>query len=282
MINRTGRSAFGFQTQGNEIPADVIHWRRCRRSQPALHCPRTHRCKNIIKASAIGSRSSGGSSIKPQSITIELSGQWRWVRDRAIAARRCCAAGLAKGMSVLDVGTGTGLVARQAAGIVGEPRLVTGLDPSAGMLAQAVEHLSIRVVRASAEQMPLAESSFDFLSMGYALRHVTDLAASFREFYRVLKPGGTLCLLEITRPAGRFRTTLVRWYMRSLVPLISRIASRSRQSPRLWEYYWDTIEACVPPTRVVEAIGAAGFTDVKHHVQWGLFSEYTARKSNVT
>ena len=106
-------------------------------------------------------------------------------------------------MNVLDVAIGTGLVARQAIAIVGNPRLVLGLDPSAGMLAQAIANLSIPVIRATAERIPLASDGFDFLSMGYALRHVADLGAALSEFYRVLKPGGTLCLLEITRRAAR-------------------------------------------------------------------------------
>jgi demethylmenaquinone methyltransferase / 2-methoxy-6-polyprenyl-1,4-benzoquinol methylase len=66
--------------------------------------------------------------------------------------------------------------------------------------------------------------------------------------------------------------------MRFLFPLLSRLASRGNKSPLLWEYYWDTIEACVPPPRVLQAMRDAGFTDVKQAVQFGLFSEYTALK----
>jgi demethylmenaquinone methyltransferase/2-methoxy-6-polyprenyl-1,4-benzoquinol methylase len=66
--------------------------------------------------------------------------------------------------------------------------------------------------------------------------------------------------------------------MRVLVPLISRLTSRSARSPLLWEYYWDTIEACVPPERVLAAMQAAGFANVRRHVAFGLFSEYTATK----
>jgi demethylmenaquinone methyltransferase / 2-methoxy-6-polyprenyl-1,4-benzoquinol methylase len=188
-------------------------------------------------------------------------------------------AGLQPGMKVLDVATGTGLVARQAAEIVGNPKLIFGLDPSAGMLAQARTNLSIHAVRATAEQLPLALHSFDFLSMGYALRHVADLSAAFAEFHRVLKPGGIVCILEITRPKSRLAMLLVRWYMRVIVPLLSRVACRGNKSPLLWKYYWDTIEACIPPTRVLEAMRAAGFADVKQRVQFGLFSEYTGKKA---
>ncbi|HZL34502.1 MAG TPA: class I SAM-dependent methyltransferase, partial [Tepidisphaeraceae bacterium] len=152
------------------------------------------------------------------------------------------------------------------------------LDPSAGMLAQAVRQLSIQVVRGVGEQLPLADSAFDFLSMGYALRHLGDVSAAFGEFFRVLKPGGAMCLLEITRPAGRVPLAILKWYMRALVPLLSRVAARTAQSPLLWQYYWDTIEACLPPARVLQAMRDAGFMDVKRGVELGIFSEYTGRK----
>src|SRR4051812_22336127 len=176
-------------------------------------------------------------------------GTGSWYRRQALVR-----AGLKKGMRVLDVAIGTGLVAREAAKIVGDPKLVLGVDPSAGMLAEAVGQLSIRVARGVGEQLPVADNCFDLVSMGYALRHLGDLSRAFAEFFRVLKPGGTACILEITMPNGAAGRTLLRWYMRAMVPMISRLTSRSAQSPLLWEYCWDTIEACLPPERVMQAM----------------------------
>ena len=126
--------------------------------------------------------------------------------------------------------------------------------------------------------MPLADDSFDFLSMGYALRHLSDLRSAFGEFFRVLRPGGVACIMEISRPAGRISAIGLRWYMRRMVPMLSRLVGNSQQSPRLWQYYADTIEACIPPERVLQSMRDAGFSDVKRYVEWGVFSEYTARK----
>ena len=122
-------------------------------------------------------------------------GSGPWYRHQAL--RR---AGLEPGMRVLDIGTGTGLMAREAAIIAGDARLVTGVDPSAGMMANAVLPEGVTLVEGRAESIPLPDASFDFLCMGYALRHIGDFAAACAEFHRVLKPGGRLCLLEITRP----------------------------------------------------------------------------------
>ncbi len=88
-------------------------------------------------------------------------------------------AGLTTGMRVVDVGVGTGLVAREAARIVGSAHLVTGVDPSSGMLAQAVVPEGVALLEGSAEQLPLPDGEADFLSMGYALRHISDLGLRF-------------------------------------------------------------------------------------------------------
>lgn len=201
-------------------------------------------------------------------------GSGRWYRREALLR-----AGLAPGMRVLDVGVGTGLVASQAAGIVGDPGLVTGLDPSPGMMDNARLPAGVKLVEGYAERIPLPDASFDFVSMGYALRHIGDLSAAFREFHRVLKPGGRLCLLEITRPENRIKAAMLKAYMRGIVPWLARFASRSGDTPLLWAYYWDTIDACAPPARVISTLEAAGFAEVGRHLELGIFSEYRARKA---
>lgn len=187
-------------------------------------------------------------------------------------------AGLAPGMRVVDVGTGTGLVAREAIRILGDANAVTAVDPSPGMLRHATLPQGATLLEGSAESLSLGDASVDFLSMGYALRHISDLAAAFAEFFRVLKPGGTVCILEITRPAGRLASAILKGYMRGVVPAFAWVVSRSRETPRLMRYYWDTIEACVSPQEVAQALAHAGFTDVTRHVELGLLSEYRARK----
>jgi demethylmenaquinone methyltransferase/2-methoxy-6-polyprenyl-1,4-benzoquinol methylase len=200
-------------------------------------------------------------------------GSGSWYRRQAL--RR---AGLTQGMRVLDVAIGTGLVAREEMEIAGDPKLVLGVDPSIGMIAQARRTLPVNAVLGVAEELPLADAQFDFLSMGYALRHLTDLAVTFREFLRVLRPGGRLCVLEISRPRNALRRAAIKAYMRWIVPAITRLATHHADSQLLWQYYWDTIEACVPAETVTAALATAGFEDVSHHCELGVFSEYFARK----
>jgi demethylmenaquinone methyltransferase / 2-methoxy-6-polyprenyl-1,4-benzoquinol methylase len=201
-----------------------------------------------------------------------------WYRGQALER-----AGLKAGMRVVDVGVGTGLVAREAARITGNPALVTGVDPSPGMMAQAQTKVpaGVRLVEGTAEAIPADDAHFDFLSMGYALRHISDLSVAFKEFHRVLKPGGQLCLLEITCPETRWGRGLLKFYMKGIVPLLSLVVGRKSNTRKLWRYYWDTIEACVPPAQIVETLKAAGFTDVRRHIEvkgMSILAEYQARK----
>ncbi|HEV7667209.1 MAG TPA: class I SAM-dependent methyltransferase [Thermoanaerobaculia bacterium] len=185
-------------------------------------------------------------------------------------------AGLTAGMKVLDVATGTGVVARAALEVVGSTGRVIGLDPSAGMLREAGRIPDLRCVRGFAEALPVADQSVDFLSMGYALRHVADLAATFAEYRRVLRPGGRLLILEIFRPQNRFALAWVRFYLRRLIPWLAAV--RSREARTMMEYFWDTIDACVPPEAILSALREVGFTDVRRVVQWGFLTEYQARR----
>lgn len=110
----------------------------------------------------------------------------------------------ADGGSVLDVATGTGLVAGR---LLARGHRVTGLDQSREMLAVARRRFGDRVelVEASAAEMPFADASFDHLTFTYLLRYVDDPGATLAGLARVVRPGGTIASLEFGVPRGAWR-----------------------------------------------------------------------------
>jgi len=203
-------------------------------------------------------------------------GSGRWYRRQALAR-----AGIRAGMTVADVACGTGLVSREALALVGPTGVVIGLDPSEGMLERAAAALggfaNFMARPSRAESLELDDQSVDAVTFGYALRHVDDIGLALSEFRRVLRPGGTVCMLEITQPTHRAGKFLLKAYMRILAGVVCRFSRLSARTPELWDYYWDTIEKCVPPEAVLECMRRAGFTDVRRGVQLGIFSEYVGR-----
>src|SRR5688500_7295077 len=103
-------------------------------------------------------------------------GSGSWYRRQALAR-----AGVGPGAAVLDVGCGAGLLAREALRLIGRSGRLVGVDPSPGMLAQA-ELPGVELLEGIAEDLPVPDGSFDFVTLGYALRHVADLQQAFGEF----------------------------------------------------------------------------------------------------
>jgi demethylmenaquinone methyltransferase/2-methoxy-6-polyprenyl-1,4-benzoquinol methylase len=169
-------------------------------------------------------------------------------------------AGLTPGMTVLDVGCGTGVLGEHARRLVGPSGRVLGLDPSRGMLAIARGKRALESVQARAEHLPLADGSVDFLVMGYALRQLPRLDPVFAEFARVLRPGGRLLMLELVPPQRRLARSGFRAYLRHLVPwLVARHRSERAQARQLMEHTWTTIVRTAPPPQVLATLRAHGF-----------------------
>ena len=133
---------------------------------------------------------------------------------------------------VLDVATGTGMVARALVRASGCQ--VVGVDQSRQMLARAREvtaakpSLAARITfsEAYAERLPFADGEFDHVTFTYLLRYVDDPGATVRELARVLKPGGRLASLEFGVPARAPARGLWRGYTRVGLPGLGRLVSR--------------------------------------------------------
>lgn len=178
---------------------------------------------------------------------------------------------------MLDVATGTGLVAAELAR---RGFRVTGLDQSPEMLAIARARFrgAIDLVESSAESLPFPDRSFDHLTVAYLLRYVDDPGSALAELARVVRPGGTVSSLEFGVPRGPWRP-LWEAYVRAVLPPAGRLLSPGWHAVGRFlgssiRDYW----AAYPAERQRALWLAAGLADVRERrlslgggvVTWGV------------
>jgi demethylmenaquinone methyltransferase/2-methoxy-6-polyprenyl-1,4-benzoquinol methylase len=173
------------------------------------------------------------------------------LRWRSLAA----AAAVSPGDRVLDAACGTGDLALDLrAGAAS----VTGLDFSPRMLERARrKDAGIEWVEGDVLALPFADASFDAATIGFGARNLADLDLGLRELRRVLRPGGRLAVLEITRPRGPLAPLLQVWFGR-VVPRLGRVVSGGSA----YAYLPASVARFPGVDEVAEMLARAGFPGV--------------------
>ena len=169
----------------------------------------------------------------------------------------------------LDVATGTGDIAFALAGRVGPEGEVVGVDFSEGMLTLAdakarergmADH--VRFQWADALDLPFGDGEFDAATVGFAGRNVTDLPRFFSEMRRVVRPGGRVVHLEISRPRLPIFRTLFQLYFYHLVPLIEGRLAGSRDA---YTYLPNSLTLFPGVDELAQIMADAGLREVRAH-----------------
>jgi len=163
------------------------------------------------------------------------------------------------GERVLDLCTGTGDLA-----VLCEKRgaQVVGLDISLPMLKRATRKTSRSLlVVGDAENLPFSSQSFHRVIMGFGLRNLSCPRRGLKETYRVLKPGGTLGILEFSPSPSRWIRSPYRLYLKTILPLIGGLVSGNRGA---YDHLSSSIEEFLKPEEVIKEMEGIGFSRVRH------------------
>jgi demethylmenaquinone methyltransferase/2-methoxy-6-polyprenyl-1,4-benzoquinol methylase len=183
-----------------------------------------------------------------RTMTAGLDGRWRRITAEAAVQ---------SGDKVLDACCGTGDLAIAAARVGGK---VTGLDFSERMLERARRKApELEWVSGDVLALPFADASFDAATVGFGVRNVEDLERALRELRRVLRSGGRLGILEITRPRGLL-APFYRFWFDGVVPLLGKLLPGGSA----YTYLPASVRRFPAPEALAELIGTAGFADVSY------------------
>mgnify|MGYP001241385725 CR=1 FL=1 len=165
------------------------------------------------------------------------------------------------GDKVLDVATGTGDVAFSIKKKYKTE--ITGLDLSINMLeiakkkANKYKFNDIIFIEGDAENLPFEDNSFDKVVISYGLRNLGDVEKGLKEFYRVLKPGGKLGVLEFFEPKSTIMTKLFKFYFNKVLPRIGSLFSNSKA----YRYLPESVENFVSPEELKKLLENSNFSN---------------------
>ena len=183
---------------------------------------------------------------------------------------------------LLDIATGTGDFALLAATKLAKCSVV-GADISEGMMKigqQKAESLGLQekvhFERQDCTALSYPDETFDSVIAAFGIRNFQDLEKGLTEMFRVLKPGGMFCVLELTHPVGFPMKQLFRLYSHTVLPVYGRMISRDTEA---YTYLTKTIEAFPQGEVMVDLLRNIGFSKAEFkRLTFGICTLYTAIK----
>ncbi len=194
----------------------------------------------------------------------------RWRRE---VIRR---AGLPAGGRLLDLGAGTGDLAREALRQVPSAQVTAADFTLAMMLAGKPRSPQPDWSAADALRLPFPEAAFDSVVSGFLLRNVSDLRAALAEQRRVLKPGGCLVALDTTPPGRSLLTPFINLHLHTIIPALGRWLTGDRQA---YTYLPNSTEHFLRAEVLAARLSEAGFHQVGfRRLMFGTIAIHWGRK----
>ena len=166
--------------------------------------------------------------------------------------------------SLIDVASGTGDIAKLFSLRNKNLSMVTCIEPNEDMFNKGVKNLSnfknIKWVKSKAESLPIDDNTYDFYSISYGIRNVSDINKTLKEAYRVLKPGGRFMCLEFSKIDNELLNFLYKNYSKIIPALGKYIVGSSKP----YEYLISSIDTFYDQKQLLELISKNGFANVDY------------------
>jgi demethylmenaquinone methyltransferase / 2-methoxy-6-polyprenyl-1,4-benzoquinol methylase len=192
----------------------------------------------------------------PMNLLISAFQEPRW-RRRAVAF-----AALKAGGRAIDVATGTGKVAADLLRSAAPGGEVLGVDISPGMIGVARRRYEsqpgLTFVVGDALALPGEDGRFDAATIAFGMRNLPDYTKGFAEMARVVRPGGKVVCLEISRPRSRL-ARILRWWFDRIVPVLGQFAGQGDA----YAYLVRSVQSYPPPERIAEVMREAGLVGIR-------------------
>ena len=181
----------------------------------------------------------------------------------------------ARPQRILDVATGSGDLALAVAGTCPEAE-ITGVDFCRELLDKAQKKGLRNLVVADALNLPFEQDVFDAVTIAFGLRNMDDWDAAVREMNRVLRPGGSLFILDFSLPSPPLRG-FYRFYLHRCVPSLAHIITGQKSA---YEYLGGSIEAFPSGEQMLQLLARNGFSETgREELSGGVVTVYTGKKS---
>lgn len=183
---------------------------------------------------------------------------------------------------ILDVATGTADMAIEMTKRL-SPKAIMGLDISKEMLKVGEQKITkkglkniITLMHGDSENLPFPDNSFDAITVAYGVRNFENLEKGLREMNRVLKPGGTVIILEFSKPTAFPFKQAFNGYFKYILPQIGRITSKD---PHAYKYLYESVQAFPDGQAFIEVLEKTGYKNNQcKRLSLGICSIYQAEK----
>jgi len=166
--------------------------------------------------------------------------------------------------SLIDVASGTGDIAKLFSLRNKNLSKITCIEPNEDMFKKGksnlVNYKNIKWIKSRAESLPVKNNIYDFYSISYGIRNVSDINKTLKEAYRVLKPGGRFMCLEFSKINNELLNLLYKYYSKAIPTLGKYIVGSSKP----YEYLINSIDAFYNQEQLLELIAANGFINVEY------------------